>query len=252
MRLAIAALISAVLLAVPALVVAATATSGTTVQSYDQTFALKKPARSTGTKLAIASTDDTNPRNRQPKRITNLDITFPKGSRIDSQAAPQCKADENDFAAASNPDNECPRGSKIGIGQATFRGPFPGAPDTPAQVSVYNANKGVLVLVRASNLVVLLKPKWRGIRLRTTIPATCIAPTSPQNGCRDSAGDRQEMVLNRLSLRTTPKSHRTRSGVRRLLMTPRTCPSGGWVFEADIKYEDGSSVSIPTPSPCSR
>ena len=252
MRLAIAAPISAVLLAVPALVVAATGTSGTTVQNYDQTYAVKKPGRSTGTKLAVASTDDTNPRNRQPKRITNFDITFPKGSRIDSQAAAQCKADASDFASASNPDNECPRDSKMGIGQATFRGPFPGASDTPAQVSAYNATKGILLLVRAPNLTLLLRPKWRGIRLLTTIPHTCVAPTSPETGCRDSFGNPQEMILNRLSLRTTPKSRRTRKGVRRLMTTPRTCPSGGWTFEADIKYADGSSINIPTPSPCSR
>src|SRR5687767_1239281 len=83
--------------------------AGTTIQRYDHSFSQKGENKSTGTSLDISSRDPDNPLNRQPKRITNFDITFPAGSRIDLKAAPRCRGD---FRA--DPVAVCPAGARIG------------------------------------------------------------------------------------------------------------------------------------------
>ena len=255
MRKLVAAVLLALLsVALTAVAFAASGTSGTTVQQYEQTYSQKRANRSTGTTLATSSTDEQNPRNKQPKRMTNFDITFPQGSRIDSNAAPQCRASENDFAAEQNPDDACPRGSKVGTGAVTMRAPFNGSPDVTGAVYAYNANKGLILLVSAprANQTLLLRPKFRGRRLLTTMPVTCFPTTRPDNGCRDNTGVPQEVILTNLQLRIRPVSSGRGSRRRTLFTTPRTCPSGGWTFEADITYADGTRLNIPTKSSCRR
>jgi hypothetical protein len=231
-----------------------TGTSGTTVQQSEARFTTTATAKSAGVRFAIASTDQQNPRNRQPKRITNFTITLPSGSSIDSKTVPQCKATAFDFEQASNPDDACPRGSKVGIGRAAMRLPFPGTSDFPGTVSAYNANKGLLVFMNfpAANLKLLLRAKFSGLTLRIAIPHTCVPPTVPANDCADNFGGRQEAILVQMGLTTRPKSHRTRLGVRKLIRTPRACPSDGWHFRANFKYADGSTLTIPSKSSCRR
>ncbi len=250
MRRLIAGLLSTALLlvAVASGAFGASGTTGTTVQNSQLGFTTAARAKSAGVRIAVSSTDVTNTtRNRQPKRLTNFDITFPRGSSIDSKTVPQCKATENDFAQSSNPDDACPRGSKVGIGRAAMRLPFQGTADFLGTVSAYNANKGLLLFVNfpTANQTLLLRSKFRGLRLLTTIPQTCVPPTTPQNNCSDSFGNPQEAVLVQLALNTRPKSHRYPLGVRRLISTPKICPSGGWTFDANFKYADGTTLKIP-------
>ena len=257
MRRLIAGLLSTALLlvAVASGAFGASGATGTTDQNSQIGFTTTARAKSAGVRIAISSTDPTNTtRNRQPKRITNFDITFPRGSTIDSKAAPQCKATDNDFAQADNPDDACPRGSKIGIGRAAMRLPFPGSADFLGTVSAYNANKGLVLFVNfpTANQTLVLRSKFRGLRLLTPIPHTCVPPTTPQNNCSDSFGNPQEAVLVQLALSTRPKSHRSPLGVRRLIKTPRTCPSDGWTFHANFKYADGTTLKIPSKSSCRR
>src|SRR3954471_5223674 len=123
-KLAVVALAGILTLVVTAVAIAASATSGNTVQNFEQTYTAKKPGKSTGTSFTTTSTDDTNTaKNKQPKRVTEFDIAFPKGSKIDSKAAPQCKATENDSASADSPDDACPKGSKLGSGKVAARLP---------------------------------------------------------------------------------------------------------------------------------
>src|SRR4051795_10630493 len=177
-KLVIGALMGALMLVVTAVAIGASVTSGTTVQNYTQTFSAKKPATSAGTTFETSSTDEQNAHNKQPKRVTNFDLTFPAGTKIDSKGAPQCKATESDFAAETNPDNACPKGSKIGSGTVTARLPIQNTNDLNGTVRAYNANKGLLLYVviqsPLGNQVLLIKPKFRGIKLLTTVPPTCI------------------------------------------------------------------------------
>ena len=254
-KLVAVALAGVLTLAMAAIAFAASETSGTTVQNYDQSYSQKKIKRSTGTTFQTSSTDEQNPRNKQPKRVTNFDITFPRSTKIDNKAAPQCKADENDFAQASDPDDACPRGSRIGSGEVAARTPFNGVADFTGTAYAYNANKGLLLFVniQSANQTLLLKPKFRGIRLLTKVPHTCIPPNIPQNDCKDSTGTKQEAILTNFELKTTPKSRGRGSARRNLITTPSTCnPSNGWIFQADIKYDDATKVTIRDEAPCSR
>jgi hypothetical protein len=251
-KLAVVALAGILTLVVTAVAIAASATSGTTVQNFEQTYTAKKPNKSTGTSFSTSSTDEQNPKNKQPKRVTNFDILFPKGSKIDSKAAPQCKADENDFASEDNPDDACPKGSKIGSGSVAARLPLNGAGDLNGTVRVYNANKGLLLFVQVdapgAAQTLLIKPKFSGVNLKTTVPVTCLPPGTPQNGCRDAQGNPQEVVLVSFKLKT--KAVKDKKTKRQLITTPKTCPSGGWTFTASLKYADGSGVKIPSKQSC--
>jgi hypothetical protein len=253
-KLVVLALAGILTLAVTAVAIGATANSGTTVQTYDQTYSQKRTNKSTGTTFKTTSTDDTNTaRNRQPKRVTNFDITFPAGSKINSKGAAQCKADENDFANADDPDDACPRGSKLGSGAVAARLPFDSPiGDVDGNVTAYNANKGLLLFVnlQEANQTLLLKPKFRGRRLLTTVPHSCVPPNRPDNGCRDASGTEQSAVLVSFNLKTGAKSTGRGRSKRNLITTPRTCPRGGWTFEADIKYADGERLNIEETSPC--
>jgi len=254
-KLAVVALAGVLTLALAAIAVAATGTSGTTQQNYDQTFSAKKPKKSTGTSFSTSSTDPSNPRNKQPKRVTNFDITFPAGTKINNKAAPQCKATEEDFAAAQNPDSACPKGSKLGGGDVAARTPFNGVADFTGQVYAYNANKGLLLFVnvQSANQTLLLKPKFRGRKLLTTVPQTCIPPNRPDQGCRPGGqGQPQEAILTSFSLQTKPKAKGKGKKKKVLIQTPAKCAKGGWKFEANIKYADTTSVKIPATSSCKK
>jgi hypothetical protein len=253
-KLVAVALAGVLTLVVTAVAIGASATSGTTVQTYEQVYSQKRVNKSTGTTFETTSTDPQNQRNQQPKRVTNFDITFPAGSKIDSKAAPQCRADENDFAQAEDPDDACPRGSKLGTGAVKARTPFNGVADFTGTVSAYNANKGLLLFVnvQSANQTLLLKPKFRGRRLLTDVPHTCIPPNIPQNGCRDSTGTEQSAILTSFNLKTTPKSSGRGRNRRQLITTPPTCRGGEWTFEADITYADNTSVNIEETSACRR
>ena len=254
-KLAVVALAGILTLVVTAIAIAASETSGTTVQNYEQTYTAKKPKKSTGTSFSTSSTDESNTaKNKQPKRVTNFDIKFPAGSKIDSKAAPQCKADENDFASEDNPDDACPKGSKIGSGEVGARLPINGTGDLKGTVRAYNANKGLLLFVQVdapgAAQTLLIKPKFSGLNLKTKVPVTCLPPGTPQNGCKDAQGNAQEVVLTNFELKT--KAVKDKKTKRQLITTPPTCPSGGWTFAASLKYADGSSVKIPSKASCSR
>ena len=256
-KLATVALAGVLTLVVAAIAYAASETSGTTVQQYEQSYTQKKPRKSTGTSFSTSSTDEQNPRNKQPKRVTDFDITFPGGTVINSKGAVQCKADENDFAQEDNPDDACPRGSKIGSGTVAARLPFAGTADLTGTVRAYNANKGLLLYVIVESpgaaQTLLLKPKFRGRRLLTKVPHTCLPPNRPDNGCRDSNGQEQSVILTSFTLKTVPKTLGRGNSRRNLITTPRACnPSTGWIFQADIKYADATKVTIRDDAPCSR
>jgi len=255
-KLVVVALAGILTLAVAAVAIGDTATSGTTQQTYTQTYSVKKPLKAAGTTFGLSSTDETNTaRNKQPKRTTNFDITFPKGSKIDNKAAPQCKATDADFANAQTPDDACPKGSALGSGAVAARTPFNGVADFTGTVNAYNAPKGLILFVnvQSANQTLVLRPKFKGLKLLTTVPQTCIPPNRPDNGCKDANGVPQEAILTNFELKTKPKSSGKGSKKKTLIQTPKTCPSSKtWAFEANIKYADGTSVKIPSTSPCSK
>jgi hypothetical protein len=123
-------------------------------------------------------------------------------------------------------------------------------------VNAYNAPKGLILFVnvQSANQTLVLRPKFRGLKLLTTVPQTCIPPNRPDQDCKPNGqGESQEAILTNFELKTKPKSSGRGKSKRILIQTPKTCPSSKkWGFEANIKYADGTSLKIPSTSPCSR
>ena len=215
--------------------------AGSTEQRYDQSLTEERVNRSSGTSLAISSTDPENPQNQQPKRITNFDITFPRGVRIDLRAARRCDATRAEFAAAENPDDACPAGARIGGGTVTMRSPTPGTPDLVGIAGTYNSGTGVLTFAdfNDGNGSLLLKHELKRTTFRTRVPAM-------------RSRDAQPLAMSGLELEIAARTTRRRGKRHRLFATPRECPSGGWVFRSRFTYADGTLLDFTDRSPCRR
>jgi predicted Zn-ribbon and HTH transcriptional regulator len=250
-KLLVGALMGVLALAVTAIAMAESEQSGTTTQNYTQTYSQKKGGKPTGTTFQTTSSNSANEeQNKQPKRATNFDITFPKGTKINNKAVPACSAGEAEFNQVNNPDEACPKGSKIGAGKVSARLPYPNTAELNGTVTAYNAKKGLLlyVVIQAPGAAqtLVLKPTFHGLTLKTAVPVTCVPPGTAENGCKASDGKEYAAVLTAFSLKTKVASAKGKT----LITTPAKCAKGGWDFSAAIKYADGTGVKIPTKAPC--
>ncbi|MEA2479329.1 MAG: hypothetical protein QOJ07_1251 [Thermoleophilaceae bacterium] len=252
-KLIVGALVGVLALAITAIAMAET------VQHYSQNFTAKKTNALTGTTFQTDSIDEQNTdRNKQPKRVTNFDITFPKGTKINYKALAVCKATESDFTnAGSTPDKACPTGSKVGTGNVKARIPFqlPGQPEElTGTVDGYNAKGGLLLWVVVQspigNQTLLIKPKLKGLTLKTAVPRTCVPPGTPENDCQDSNGQSQEAILTFFKLNV--KSLKGKKTKKPYMLTPKTCTGSKWTFSAKITYADGTSINPTSDTPCKK
>jgi hypothetical protein len=220
-----------------------------TVQNYSQTFTVKKVKTSTGTSFSTDSTDEANPKNKQPKRVTNFDITFPKGTKIDYKAIPACTATEDDFSQAEDPDDACPAKSKIGTGTVKARLPFE-FEDLTGTVDAYSAKNALLLWVQVQsplgNQTLLIKGSLKGTQLKTKVPRNCIPPGTPQNDCKDAQGNEQDAILTEFKLNTKKAG----TSKKPFMQTPATCSGGKWTFKAVLTYADKTKANKSATSPC--
>jgi hypothetical protein len=246
-KLLIGALAGVVVLAVAAVAMA------TTTTTFDQKYidakgkVSKKTGASVGTSFSTTSTEDANPdKNNQPKSTRQFNITFPAGTKVDQKAAPQCK---NLDESANDP---CPKNTKIGSGHAKVRLPYPGFADIDALVTAYNRKGGLFLYVVPqfpNQAPVVLKPKFDGLTLKTSTPPNCVASTNQNGRCVDSSGNPgTEAVLVEFDLKTKA----TKKGKHTFLKSPTKCKGGSWTFKANITYDDGSSVSKSSKTPCKK
>ena len=229
------------------LVVAAFALADT-VQTFNQTYTTKKKSTSTGTSFQTNSSEDANDaKNHQPKATREFDIKFPAGTKVNTGAAPQCK---NVDESAADP---CPKNTKVGSGHAQVLLPFNGTEPIDADVTAYNRKKGLWLYVVPNfpnQAPVVLKPKYVGLTLKTATPPNCIASTNQNGHCVASDGsDGAEAVLTEFDL----KVKAIKKGKKTFLKSPPKCPkSKTWPFVAKITYDDGTSVSPSSLSPCKK
>jgi hypothetical protein len=242
-KLLIGALAGAVVLAVAAVAMA------TTTQTFTQKYTSKKTNTSVGTSFATSSTEDQNAeKNHQPKSTREFDIKFPAGTKINYKAAPVC-------AVLHEADNDpCPKNTKVGSGHAQVLLPFPNSAPINATVTAYNRKQGLfLYVVPQIGNPVVLKPKYVGLTLKTATPPTCIASTNQNGHCVDGSGNPGgEAVLTEFDLKTKAISHGKGKKKKTYLQTPPKCPAGGWKFQAHITYDDNSSASPSSVSPCKK
>jgi len=257
-KLIVGAVIGVLALALSAIAMAET------VQNYSQTFSAKKTSTSTGTSFSTDSIDEANTgKNKQPLRTTHFDITFPKGTIIDYKTLPSCTATEEEFVAASDPDDACPAKAKIGTGAVKARIPFslgPGQEELTGTVDGYNG-KGVLLLwvtVQSpiGNQTLLIKGKLKSSKssttLKTPVPPSCVPPGIPSNDCKDGSGNPQYAILTSFTLKTKAATSGKGKKKKTYMTTPAKCTGGKWSFSAHITYADGSSVDKDSDTPCKK
>jgi hypothetical protein len=249
-KFAVGALVGVLVLAVAAVAMA------DTVQTYKQTFSAKKAGASTGTTFSTKSSDASNTgRNEQPKRTTEFDITFPKGTVIDNKALPQCKATEEDFTNAEDPDTACP-GSYIGKGNVKARLPINNTDDLNGTVRAYNGKGKLLLWVVVQspigNQTLLIQGKLKSSKsattLKTPVPPSCVPPGIPSNDCKDGNGTPQYAILTSFDLKTNAY----KKGKKTYMKTPAKCAGSSWSFAADLTYDDGSHFKTTSKTPCKK
>jgi hypothetical protein len=238
-KLFVGAITGAVMLAVAAIAMA------TTTQTFTQKYTSPKKSTSVGTSFQTASSEDANAENNhQPKAAREFDITFPKGTKINYKAAPVCaKIDES----AQSP---CPKNTQVGTGAATALLPTPGTPPIESTVTAYNRKNGLFLYVQPSiGNPIYLSPTFKGLTLKTTVAPICIASTNQNGHCvTNTGGQGQEVVLTKFSLKTKA----IKKGKKIYIKSPKTCPKGGWKFQAAITYSDGTTVKPSSLSPCKK
>jgi hypothetical protein len=246
-KLLLGAIAGAVLLAVAAIAMAETTTTFSQKYITKAGATSKKPGASVGTSFATTSTEsDNEDKNHQPKSTREFDIKFPTGTQINYKAAPVCKNLEE------GSDKPCPDNTKIGSGHAQVLLPFQGTEPIDATVTAYNRVKGLWLYVVPSiqgQAPVVLKPHYDGLTLKTATPPNCIVSSNQNGHCVNNDGSEgSEAVLTEFDLKTKP----IKKGKKIYLRAPKTCPKGGWIFKAHITYDDGSSVSPRSSSPCKK
>jgi hypothetical protein len=242
-KLFIGALVGALALAVAAIAF------GATNQTYKQTFSTKKAGKSAGTTFSTDSSDPTNTAgNSQPKSVRNFNIAFPTGTKIDYKGDDVCTASDDDMINSGG--KSCPK-SLIGTGSAKVKLPFPGTADINAKVTAFNAKRSLVLYVDPSPIAqpIILRPKFSGLKLNTTVPPNCLPPATNQGGqCKKQDGTAgQEAILTHFDLKTVSK----KKGKHVLIRTPKSC-SGKWKFTATLKYADGTSTKIDSLQPCKK
>ena len=187
-----------------------------TIQTYHQKFSVKSPGKSTGMAFSASAKDSSGGAPTPAKKVT---LTFPSGTRINSGALPKCTNAPH-----------CPPSSLLGTGKATV---LLGTSSLPLSANVYNRAGGLAIVIL--NPVVVLKPRLVGLKLILDIPVLKVGTT--------------RAILTKLSVTVRTVGR----GARAYTTTPRTCPAAkAWTFKALFNYEDGTSKSLTSKSPCTR
>ena len=233
-----------------ALTVAAVAIAGPQlVQIADVKLTTKKTGKVTGVSALLTHTDpDAQPAGNIPATVKIL-LTFPKGTRANTNAAPQCNLSTTDVG-----NDKCPDNTVIGSGSAKANVVFgpegPVIQDVPATATVYNRKNAIAVRI-VSQGTADVPP--------TTIPI--IAPLTKKGVLTvnvpqlQPAGPGSKVILTYVKLSIRKKSKTVGRGENRkqvnFLTSPTTC-RGKWTTVAKHTYDDGDSRTVKTTVPCTK
>ncbi len=208
---AIAAIAAAALTASPAV--------AATIQTYSQSFSVKRPGTSTGMKFLASAKDPSAPLGA-PVPARKLTLTFPAGTRINTATLARCRN------AAS-----CPDKSRLGAGKAVVillgdRYTLP--------VTAYNRAGGmVLNVVNPLGSEIVLEPVLSRNALSISLPNLSVMS--------------RPIVLSELALVIRPHG----SGSTAYATTPKACSSShAWTFKARFDYADGATKMLTSKSAC--
>jgi hypothetical protein len=208
-------------------------------QSGSLKFTAKRHGVATGTRLAFTFRNPEAPGGK-PHTFTRLVIRYPKGTRFDSGAVPQCHASDEELRAEGG--DACPPGSRVGGGKAVSdtgsTGPFPPR-YTTATIEQFNGDHEVIGVGTTDDA-----PAFRTIthtKLHGTT-ATTEFPTFPGFGSPDPYTPIKTLTVN------FPR--RKRHG-RATVRTPHKCPAVGyWKIVTVFTYADDRTGKVVSRSPC--
>ena len=203
--------------------------------SFKTTFTQKHPAKSTGFKTDIETSDPGAP-NGIPKATNVITVSFPKGTKFNTAALPRCNATAQNTSPVTN--GACDK-AKVGTGHSVVQAPNLGA--IPGTITAYNAKNAIIFFVQSklgsTTLPVVLKGTLKGSKLVTNV------------GSQVPSVGGLKLVITTFQLNIG--AHK--KGKKLYATTPKTCTGGKWVVNAHVTYDDGTSADYPSaPSACSK
>ena len=199
-------------------------------------FTQKHPAKSTGFKTDIETTDPGNPQG-VPKGANVITVTFPSGTKFNPSALPQCPATPTNTAPVTS--GACDK-AKVGTGSSVVQavglpGPVPGT------ITAYNAKNAIIFYVKSvlagTTVPVVLKGNLKGNKLTTDVGSQVPKPGG------------LKLIITTFKLSIT--AHK--KGTKIYAMTPKKCTGGKWVVKAHVTFDDGTAGDFNSaPSTCSK
>jgi hypothetical protein len=247
------ALVGVFALAAAAVALAQTGTKQT-ISASVKTGSGKPKTNKHGTiHINLSASDPTNSQHfNQPDPARQLDVTLPKGMKLDTKAASTCSASDLDFQNKGSA--ACPSGTKIATGSAVVNtGLAPPVTKINATVEGFNGGKTlILYIVPQGAQPIVIRAKItgsasRGMHLVTNVQPNCIPPGKPSDNppCQGKEAPIETFVLNTLS------KHKG-SGSKRhdLITTPSSCPSKGWKFGVKVTFAHIPPQNVSTQVSC--
>jgi hypothetical protein len=197
-------------------------------------FTQKHPGKSTGFKTDIETSDPGNPQG-VPKGANVITVTFPRGTKFNSSALPQCAATPTNTAPVIS--GACDK-AKVGTGSSIVQavglaGPVPGT------ITAYNAKNAIIFYVKSTlagtTVPVVLKGNLKGTKLTTDVGSQIPKPGG------------LKLIITTFKLSITPH----KKGKKIYATTPKKCTGGKWVVKAHVAFDDGTVGDFASaPSKC--
>jgi hypothetical protein len=235
--------------------VAATAQAAQTISNFHVAFTPNKLGSPTNASGG-ASFASTIP-GEIPQPITGFTVKGPAGLGIDTTGTKTCSAKALENVGPS----ACPKESKAGFGggmgalklgsqiiEEPFTLDFFLGNNTPGHIVILLYVEAVspvsIQLVFSANVVNEAKPY--GLGFHFNIP---LIPTLP--GASDATVLNTHITIGAANAAYFEKVHGKRKLVHiRGLIVPKTCPRGGFPFQTEVFYEDGTSNEVKATVPC--
>lgn len=182
--------------------------------------------------------------NRKPKVARRVQIVYPKGTRIDTSARPECHATDAELRKRGRA--ACPADTQLGVGQAEVTSGV--GPPQEHDEATFNAPGNfveVLTLAGTDQVVAVVREHLRGRVATTDTEPSCVPPGQPP-GCAPFG----EFAVTRFEVFAPPRGIPV---TRSTLTMPRKCPRVGfWRFEMRFRFADGSRERRYSYARCKR
>jgi hypothetical protein len=203
-------------------------------------FEERRPATSTGVRLAIDYVNPDDP-NAKPPAVQKVVIAYAPGTTIDTSVPEQCDASNGELTAQGPA--ACPPASIVGGGEIDLDTGIPG----PGRI----AQNDVTLINNRDELILLLEsrsePRSRVVARAVVQGGTITSEVAPVPGGPPDGFT----AIKRVRLTADARSAGQGAGRRNYVTTPASCPAGGaWTNTVTFTYRDGVTQTARSSSPC--